>query len=277
MERRLTKRAGFTLIELLVVIAIIAILAAILFPVFAQARDKARQTTCLSNIKQLTLAVMQYSQDYDETLLYRPTGSLICPWQYICQPGPRIRWYLDWWDVVLPYTKNALIYHCPSAARINSSLLQNYGLVNVAIGYNLSVSGAATMLVRTPAVNGINPGVTLAEVTRPADTIMLGEAGRVWNRLATAAPFASTNNASPSLSWGITNNSGSEWGPQMFHGGGANLGFLDGHSKWMRPERFYGDVDWTTGQIKLDCNGIWFRANRDQRVAGDPPAPACGQ
>lgn len=262
---------GFTLIELLVVIAIIAILAAILFPVFAQARDKARQTQCLSNIKQLTLGVMQYAQDYDETLLYRPTGSLACPWQYVCQPGPRVRWYLDWWDVVLPYTRNALIYHCPSAVRINNALLQNYGLVNVAIGYNLSVNGSATTLVKSPAVAGVNPGVTLAEVTRHAETIMLGEAGRVWNPAATAAAFGSTNNASPSLSWGIRNNSGSEWGPQMFHGGGANVGFVDGHAKWMRTERFYGIVDWTTRQIKLDCNGIWFRADRDRVLPNDPP------
>ena len=75
-------RRAFTLIELLVVIAIIAILAAILFPVFAQARDKARQTTCLSNIKQLSLGVLMYAQDYDEQLLYRPTQAH-CQWRYI--------------------------------------------------------------------------------------------------------------------------------------------------------------------------------------------------
>ena len=63
---KVTTKRGFTLIELLVVIAIIAILAAILFPVFAKAREKARQTTCLSNVKQITLGILQYAQDYDE-------------------------------------------------------------------------------------------------------------------------------------------------------------------------------------------------------------------
>jgi prepilin-type N-terminal cleavage/methylation domain-containing protein len=66
----MTRQQGFTLIELLVVIAIIAILAAILFPVFARAREKARQTSCLNNVKQLTLAIMMYAQDYDETYPY---------------------------------------------------------------------------------------------------------------------------------------------------------------------------------------------------------------
>jgi len=72
-------RNGFTLIELLVVIAIIAILAAILFPVFARAREKARQTSCLSNLKQLSLAILMYAEDYDETLPYyqRPFGFAI--------------------------------------------------------------------------------------------------------------------------------------------------------------------------------------------------------
>jgi prepilin-type N-terminal cleavage/methylation domain-containing protein len=124
---------GFTLIELLVVIAIIAILAAILFPVFAQARDRARQATCLSNIKQLSLGVLMYAQDYDEQLLYRPTQKH-CEWRYICSTAKEPRWWLNWWDVVLPYTKNNQIYQCPSAATVKESMLSNYGISNIAIG-----------------------------------------------------------------------------------------------------------------------------------------------
>src|SRR5436190_15533824 len=95
------RRNGFTLIELLVVIAIIAILAAILFPVFAQARDKARQATCLSNLKQLGNAQMMYTQDYDETY----------PKAYHALPdGSDWAWYLE----IQPYAKNTSIFRCPS-------------------------------------------------------------------------------------------------------------------------------------------------------------------
>src|SRR3954453_21260317 len=100
--QRYPRRSGspaFTLIELLVVIAVIAILAAILFPVFAQARDKARQTSCASNIKQLTLGMTMYVQDWDETLLFR-AESTNCYYHYICDDPNRprdFRYPLDWW------------------------------------------------------------------------------------------------------------------------------------------------------------------------------------
>src|SRR5438132_5056276 len=115
-EKPPRRHAGFTLIELLVVIAIIAILAAILFPVFAQARDKARQASCLSNMKQINLGWQMYMQDYDETWLFRCGGNCVgpgnaCSWRYVCgNDHPD----LDWWDVVAPYTKNTGILMCPS-------------------------------------------------------------------------------------------------------------------------------------------------------------------
>src|ERR1700755_2026194 len=96
------KRRGFTLIELLVVIAIIAILAAILFPVFAQAREKARQTSCLSNEKQMGLSLIQSSQDYDETF---PVGFVL---------GAPSGWLnLSWPVFVQPYVKNLGVFACP--------------------------------------------------------------------------------------------------------------------------------------------------------------------
>ncbi len=97
------KRQGFTLIELLVVIAIIAILAAILFPVFARAREKARQTSCLSNVKQLMLGVHMYAQDFDEYFVSSwYSGGLAYPGLY------------QWDGAITPYIKNTQIFRCPS-------------------------------------------------------------------------------------------------------------------------------------------------------------------
>jgi prepilin-type N-terminal cleavage/methylation domain-containing protein len=127
---RRSPKNGFTLIELLVVIAIIAILAAILFPVFAQAREKARQTSCISNNKQDALATMMYSEDYDE--LYPPafgyyTGigwmyNYYCPVPYNspCGNGCGPTWTnwasMDWPNVIQPYTKNFQVFVCPDAS-----------------------------------------------------------------------------------------------------------------------------------------------------------------
>jgi prepilin-type N-terminal cleavage/methylation domain-containing protein/prepilin-type processing-associated H-X9-DG protein len=111
-------RRGFTLIELLVVIAIIAILAAILFPVFAQARESARKTSCLSNIKQISLAVMQYLQDYDEKF---PTPVWTLPTSdpgYNRRDAPWGIWYrfhTGWNHTVTPYVKNVQVFLCPSS------------------------------------------------------------------------------------------------------------------------------------------------------------------
>ena len=120
------RKSGFTLIELLVVIAIIAILAAILFPVFAKAREKARQTACLSNLKELALATLMYVQDYDECL---PTGNFQNQYPGDLNDGGQFPGGTHW-PCLQPYIKNTQIMRCPSGdATMFAWFGTNYGVV----------------------------------------------------------------------------------------------------------------------------------------------------
>jgi prepilin-type N-terminal cleavage/methylation domain-containing protein/prepilin-type processing-associated H-X9-DG protein len=162
---------AFTLIELLVVIAIIAILAAILFPVFAQAREKARSISCLSNCKQIGLGLSMYVQDYDETFPFSNGGSNTTP-------------SFDWVDEIDPYIKNGRnpvdkgsdkgIYHCPSDS-VTGSQSRSY-----ATNANLMGTGSADW--------GITPAKTLAAMQRPADVLAITEINRGLNWGAPAIP-----------------------------------------------------------------------------------------
>jgi len=140
------KKHGFTLIELLVVIAIIAILAAILFPVFARAREKARQTSCLSNIKQISLSTLMYVQDYDEIMpRYYHTSSLNFTVQVSIQP----------------YMKNEQIWRCPSSPAVNFHYYWDSGYVGApaeipgSYGWNHRLSALTLAKLNTPAETGM--------------------------------------------------------------------------------------------------------------------------
>jgi len=159
------KKQGFTLIELLVVIAIIAILAAILFPVFAQAREKARAASCMSNLKQIGLAEMQYVQDYDE----RYSGSY--------QPYPAGRVYYP--ELIFPYTKNAGIYFCPDAN--DTDAFNDDGSNNCSTNPNTCNKGigptdyAYNSISSVGIGNQINDQASnkLASVDQPASTLLI--------------------------------------------------------------------------------------------------------
>jgi prepilin-type N-terminal cleavage/methylation domain-containing protein/prepilin-type processing-associated H-X9-DG protein len=180
---------GFTLIELLVVIAIIAILAAILFPVFAQARAKARQVSCLSNTKQLGTSYLMYKQDYDENFPY-------WSWWYSSAIGacPRSdrplaceKYESIWFSCLYPYVKNAQVFSCPST-NDQSTILQNQmwawtpnktdlTQVGITAGMkNAVVSYAANEALTNGDYCGGNGGpCTDAAVDRPAETLVFGD------------------------------------------------------------------------------------------------------
>lgn len=147
-------KRGFTLIELLVVIAIIAILAAILFPVFAKAREKARQSSCSSNLKQIGLAAMSYLQDYDECMVhYSLTGT-----------G-------SWTNALAPYIKNTQLYICPSLPNQALGYGYNYyylGNGGTAISVGMVVSPAETVSFADNAKDDNDANVSYSHINPPA-------------------------------------------------------------------------------------------------------------
>jgi prepilin-type N-terminal cleavage/methylation domain-containing protein/prepilin-type processing-associated H-X9-DG protein len=219
---------GFTLIELLVVIAIIAILAAILFPVFAQARDKARQATCLSNCKQIGLALMMYAQDYDETFCASRRASSCCNSGTLSNP---------WNMVILPYTKNERIFACPADFTRQAGERQTRSYVALAGPPDL-MSGCDYL----NCVMGPNWGATLASVTSPAGTVCMYERWEYGSHLDTAS-FVHANLtedwcrngpnkvAYPAKNRWFTYNPPTYDGP---HAQGGNLIFCDGHAKLLK-------------------------------------------
>ncbi|BDI28863.1 hypothetical protein CCAX7_009140 [Capsulimonas corticalis] len=240
---RKRRQSGFTLIELLVVIAIIAILAAILFPVFAQAREKARQITCASNEKQAGLAIFQYAQDYDETLplanyAQHPTDtSGFVNWQYEVDPyikggypisnsdlgtgsgGLRKSvWFCPDWD-----RTNDLFYNdgtpsgtAPSTATPSKSYIANENYMG------------AYVPPTAPNVNYAKPSATLAQIKTPAQTVLTAESR--GNNVQCAG-----NDTPTAAALGTT---ASDWGHYVSgrarHAGGSNYLFQDGHVKWFR-------------------------------------------
>jgi prepilin-type N-terminal cleavage/methylation domain-containing protein/prepilin-type processing-associated H-X9-DG protein len=222
-------RRGFTLIELLVVIAIIAILASILFPVFAKAREKARQTACLSNLKQLGLASLQYAQDYDEALPpYRtPTGNSLQGYGWIYWP-----------EFILPYIKNTQVMVCPS----EKWTLTMHGAIDYGTNYGWNMGTVNRPMDRDmgyvgPGLARLGVSVYLSEVADDTNTIMLGERDE-YNSEYWDYPFVAVV-----LNDDAATNGVNLAGPRCLsgrHNSGSNYAFCDGHAKWYRRETMYG-------------------------------------
>ncbi|RYX83361.1 DUF1559 domain-containing protein [bacterium] len=209
------QRSAFTLIELLVVIAIIAILAAILFPVFARARENARRSSCQSNVKQILLGTLQYTQDYDE--------------KYPIAHSP------SWYVTIQPYLKSEQIYRCPSDS--DNSAAQG-------VSYKVSYIGSYD------ALGDANQPRSLASFESPANMVMFTDGGK---QADPTTGMVSVN--SPDKNGGLrilvdvkhggttfdaAATGDTNWmGPNPRHLETVTVGFVDGHVKSLRPEKFY--------------------------------------
>ena len=238
VRRHATPRRGFTLIELLVVIAIIAILAAILFPVFAQARDQARMTSCLSNMKQLGTALMMYAQDYDENL---PS------WPFTTKPAllssPIFgQWsYGVWIYALMPYVKSTGVFTCPSGPKTgsgfpnqvifgpkDSKIIANYGFNEYMMNRD---NGFGPIPALAAARNGPSEVTVIAEVC-------FAGAYQDW-------PDSGINVPGRGTKFGLyrmycANKAGGSTCVGRHKGHGVNAAFADGHAKFIPGERIQG-------------------------------------
>jgi prepilin-type N-terminal cleavage/methylation domain-containing protein/prepilin-type processing-associated H-X9-DG protein len=231
--RSLCKQVGFTLIEILIVVAIIALLAAILFPVFARARENARRAACQSNLKQIGLAAVQYSQDYDEKIVPQSvtdaTGAVI-----------------NWPRLLDPYMKSAQILICPSQKRWLSSSAD--GNLPTVYGYNRARQPSlTTVTTQTPNRTSIGsfsadspgPWLTPASLPSPSTTIHIGDSV-VWTGSSSnpspywgaGSPFLAYEPAATPPAGGSLSSGAANYYPDPRHLEGANFLFFDGHVKW---------------------------------------------
>jgi len=230
-------RRAFTLIELLVVIAIIAILAAILFPVFAQAKAAAKQTTCISNTKQIGLATMMYANDYDDNVT--PVQYLDkCPWPQVCGTTNVTIGYL--W-MLQPYSKSNLYSQCPEAKQLSrtpitstSSRLWHEGRMGYGLAYPLGEFNGKQVLSLSQFQEPASRALAMDAVPSGASSLAVYNSVSAYMNYA-YTPFAPGKHGFTLTTWGP------DWHsrPEGRHNGRVSVAFLDGHSKALNFSQIY--------------------------------------
>jgi len=240
MSKESSKKSteGFTLIELLVVIAIISILSAILFPVFARARESARRASCLSNLKQMGLATMMYVQDYDETYPNSFTDAVANS---------------NWMVLLQPYTKSNQLYYCPSFSRAASE--SSLAIYRAGYGANAMIFQRPTgksgiwNAISIPGNDYYIPSPKLAAINFPASTYMIMDSGS-YDAIAYGGTLSALHGSGQEYlpgsgsivdeSSNISNNSAlrSDY-LNGRHFLGVNIAFADGHAKWEKTSTVY--------------------------------------
>jgi len=247
--RRMAEQ-GFTLIELLVVVAIIAVLAAILFPVFARARDNARRASCISNLKQIGLGMMMYVQDNDDRFpqIFTTGNTVLPPDGQDFYPGAG---YWFWQQIIFPYVKSDQLFFCPSSPSGIGADIPSLGstnpyatMLNANYGYNDNIALDA------------GPSLTQSAIRDASGTYLFMEFGLYY--------FAQSILNTPNFT-----NSGYISGAGLYgrgcsmtetpefksdcekgrHFGGVTVGFADGHVKWLRTDKILAEG--------ANNNGAW--------------------
>jgi len=233
------RRRGFTLIELLVVVAIISILAAILFPVFAKAREKARQSACNMNLRQLSMGLMQYAQDYSDTL----------PNYYWAEGEAGNPWSATWFAAVYPYAKSIAVYECPT------SPIKGHQTWDVWVWGPFADTLYTNNYGYNEIIGNWQGGLSLTRLSASTDTVLLADSSSSWIggywslvwpdraflRRVAGARGGFACDCPPVVSSAI------DWETYSLHTGGSNIAFADGHVKMVKATKVrtisgYGDL-----------------------------------
>lgn len=263
LQNKNSKLRAFTLIELLVVIAIIAILAAILFPVFARARANARRTSGLSNLKQIGLGLMQYLQDYDERYPNTVTERQGVAYYGATDTAAGVADY-SIRAKLQPYTKSIQLFKDPSGAdwpapAAGSWYPTDYGFHNNEGNFPAAASSAQITWYKANPTFGFNGNTTTSTIANSAEFIVSADAARPNNPSNPSRgglyPFnggnITTNAADGQFPFtGGVPYADSQAGPSIRHLGGTNFLFADGHTKWMKLEKTW--VSFTNNYWRYD-------------------------